>query len=640
MADGTNTFNVAPEGGDPFDQLLAQVREAATGVYDVLGEMGRSKSGNVVYLAREIESGHLVAMKLSRSKGGSDFDLEVVKTLDTAIPGLESKCPECKEVLGDWDRFCFRCGADLSAAEFNPAADEAGRMMEAVKEATQGVYEIYGKMARADGAGVVFFARDLARDKVVALRLKKDAGPDADQGAYSIDETQVFKPLAAELGATQVLGAGLAPPPMPPAQPKQPPPARPSTPVPQIAADIPMAEPSAVHAAAPAPPGPAPAAGGAKAPPWRLIGGIAAGVVVVLVGYFAFRGGDEPVEEPPVVPPAVVDTAAPIAVAVVDSPPVEEPPPAATTTVAEFGTIVIGVPLPPGGRALVDGRAVSGNSVRLRPGRHNLVLSADGYETVRERLTVAAGETRVWRPTLARVPDEPPSTRAAPPPPPPPPTCARAFSRGEWASALELCRTAATGNDATAQRLLGKIYDEGHGVTQDRAEASQWYIKAASSGDREAQERLGYIYRDGLGIRKDETRSTLFFRQAAEGGRAAAQLELGVALENGRGVRENDTEAATWYQRASEGGNAQAARRLGRLYERGHGVQKSEAEAARWYRVAGDRGDAEAQYYLGRFYKDGKGVEKSEAQALEWFKRAAAQGHKDAQDEARKLENR
>ncbi len=69
MAEGSNSFEVSPGGGDPYEQLLAQVRAAAEGEYTILGEMGRSKSGNVVYLAREIATEHLVAMKLSRLGG-------------------------------------------------------------------------------------------------------------------------------------------------------------------------------------------------------------------------------------------------------------------------------------------------------------------------------------------------------------------------------------------------------------------------------------------------------------------------------------------------------------------------------------------------------------------------------------------
>src|SRR5258708_9153103 len=102
--------------------------------------MGRSKSGNVVYLARELESGRVVAMKLARTAGAADgdFNLEVVQTLDGSMPGLENKCPECKALLPDWDRFCFRCGADLSGSGATPGATESTQLLEAVKEATAG----------------------------------------------------------------------------------------------------------------------------------------------------------------------------------------------------------------------------------------------------------------------------------------------------------------------------------------------------------------------------------------------------------------------------------------------------------------------------------------------------------------------
>ncbi len=625
MAEGSTSFNVSPDG-DPFDQLMAQVRQAAEGAYDILGEMGRSRSGNVVYLARELESGSLVAMKLTRA-GGDEFTLEVVKTLDGAVPGLENKCPECRSVLPDLDRFCFRCGADLSAVGFTPGVEEANQLLEAVREATAGEYEILGKMDRVEG-GPVFFARDLARGKLVALRLKKDESADPSQAAYSIGETQVFRPLAAELGATQVAPAGFGlfdPNPSavsPPFEPPVPPPAPPE------------------------PVAPEPVSGGGSGrtvggrPPVKLIGGIAAVVLIVVVAVFAFRDDDTngviPVLPDTVAPPAPPppETTAVAQPPVVEPPVTEptEPPPAGV----DSGTIVLGVPLPTGGRLTLNGRPVRGLRIRVTPGSHTLALTAAGYQPVEQRVTVREGATFVWRPALAEV------QAAVPPPPPQPPpvsqTCARTWARAEWAAAFALCQKEAAAGDAAAQRLFGRLHENGNGTARNPTEAAVWFGKAAAGGDRESQERLGYLHRDGSGVPRDEAKSAMFFRQAAEGGRAAAQLELGVALEDGKGVKENDAEAAQWYQKAADQGNAQAARRLGRLYERGNGVTKSEADAAKWYRTAAERGDRDAQFMLGRFYKDGKGVPKSEADALEWFKKAAAQGHKDAQSEAKKLE--
>ncbi len=617
MAEGSNSFEVSPGGGDPYEQLLAQVRAAAEGEYTILGEMGRSKSGNVVYLAREITTEHLVAMKLSRL-GGEEFSLEVVKTLDGTVPGLESKCPECKAVLPDLDRFCIKCGADLTGVGVSPGADDAAQMLEAVKAATAGEYEIVGKMDRSDG-GAVYFARDLTRDKLVALRLRQEASGDPGQVAYSIGETNVFRPLAAELGATQVAPASFQFEAKPPAAAA--PPSRPSQ-------------------AVPAPSGARPA----RRVPTRLIGGVIGALVLVVVAYFAFQGGDEatPVATEPVVvvPPS---TPAPAPEAPVSEPAPPPAPPPLETVGADSGLVAMGIPLPPGSRLTIDGRLMRGTSMRVPVGVRSVVLNAPGFEPFKGRIAVKVGQTVAWRPTLTKLEQTPASPPAAVPgPPPPAPTntalnCAKAAARTDWSAAAGLCQKEAEGGDVAAQRTLAMMYDEGRGMGQDKALAVTWYTRAALAGDHRANERLGYMYRDGAGIKRDEKQSAQFFKRAADAGLNLSALEYGVALDEGRGVSQNDAEAATYYRRAAESGSVQAARRLGRLYERGDGVGKSEAEAAKFYRQAADKGDRDGQYYLGRLYKDGKGVEKSAALALEWFEKAAAQGHKEAADEVRKL---
>ena len=48
------------------EELLKAVQGAAEGEYEVLGEMERSEGGGVVYFARELKSGRLVALRLTR----------------------------------------------------------------------------------------------------------------------------------------------------------------------------------------------------------------------------------------------------------------------------------------------------------------------------------------------------------------------------------------------------------------------------------------------------------------------------------------------------------------------------------------------------------------------------------------------
>ena len=57
--------------------------------------------------------------------------------------------------------------------------------------------------------------------------------------------------------------------------------------------------------------------------------------------------------------------------------------------------------------------------------------------------------------------------------------------------------------DAVAQFLLGAMYDEGHGVSQDYKTAVKWYTLAAEQGVARAQFNLGLNYATGLGIPQD-----------------------------------------------------------------------------------------------------------------------------------------
>jgi TPR repeat protein len=609
-------FNLAPGGGDPFDQLQAEVKKAASGVYDILGEMGRSKSGNVVYLAREVASGHLVAMKLSRMSrsGDREFSLEVVRTLDDSVPGLENQCPQCKALLADWGRFCTRCGADLSSANANPSASETIQLVDAVKQATAGSYEILGKMDRSASKGVVFFARDLKRGKLVALRLQRDASGDPNQAVYSLGETQVFRPLAAELGATQI-GTYTPPPPVTPPPPR---------------VEAPPIEPKR-----PAPP--------RKVPMKAVAGGVTVGLVAI-IAYLAFKDSGSPSPVP--LPPPAADTVVAAPPPPPPDPPPAAPPPPPSAAPNDHGAIQIGVKMPPGSRLTLDGRPVRGTTLSVAPGSHLVALDAAGFEPVSSKLTVASGETVRWRPklvaTTAPVASAPAAAPAAPPPAPrESANCASAVGKSDWTGAMERCTQEAQGGNASAQRNLAKLYDEGHGVGKDAQQAVSWYTKAAAAGDRESQVRLGYIYRTGLDrVKRDDRQSAYFFKLAAEGGSPTGGLEYGVALESGKGVDRNEREAADWYRKAGAAGDGQGLYLLGQLYERGRGVQQNQTEAATYYRQGAEKGNASAAYALGKLYKDGKGVEKSAPQAIEWFRKAAQKGHQQAANELRDLEKK
>lgn len=177
--------------------LYVAVREAAAGTFDVLGELGSAATGGVVYLAREIASGELAVLKLEPGDdgaGGSQYFLDVAYELDASVPDVEMRCPRCRGKLRQWARFCTQCGLDVSGEAPAPG-EHASRaaLREKVRAATADQYEFLGDIGRAEGGGLVYFARDLADGKIVALRLQKDPNK-----KFAVGVTRTLKALEAE----------------------------------------------------------------------------------------------------------------------------------------------------------------------------------------------------------------------------------------------------------------------------------------------------------------------------------------------------------------------------------------------------------------------------------------------------------
>jgi uncharacterized protein len=64
---------------------------------------------------------------------------------------------------------------------------------------------------------------------------------------------------------------------------------------------------------------------------------------------------------------------------------------------------------------------------------------------------------------------------------------AAAYNRADYATARRLWLPLAEGGNADAQTMLGIIYEEGQGVSQDYAAAVTWYRRAADQGHPDAQ---------------------------------------------------------------------------------------------------------------------------------------------------------
>lgn len=186
-----------------MDELLRTVQEAASEYYHVYGELGRESANDVWYLGKDRGTGRLVALRLRRSgtgpDGKPDYDLDVARELDASVSAGAGNCHACGHQLRRWARFCTNCGVDLAAGGDNPSSPGArAALLEEVRAAAQGVYDVLGEMPWGGGGGVVYFAIEKASQRLVRLRLRQDTE------GFELGETRVVMPLGERLAASYV----------------------------------------------------------------------------------------------------------------------------------------------------------------------------------------------------------------------------------------------------------------------------------------------------------------------------------------------------------------------------------------------------------------------------------------------------
>jgi TPR repeat protein len=210
-----------------------------------------------------------------------------------------------------------------------------------------------------------------------------------------------------------------------------------------------------------------------------------------------------------------------------------------------------------------------------------------------------------------------------------------AYSRGDYAAALQIWKSLADHGSQSAQYGLGELYSLGHGVSRDDREAAKWYERAASSGHVRAQSRLAAMYDEGRGVPRSLSKAMKWYRKAAQQGDPSAQLALGLIYGTGRGVPQNYLQAVKWYLLAAEQGNALAQNNLGLIYAGGYdAVPKDDVQALVWFNLAAKGGNGDARKNRQAFiaHMSAEQVEQAEKLAHDWM---AAK----AQDKAAKCLN-
>ena len=640
---GPSRVTAVPLGSSGHnDELLRAVQDAAAGSHEVLGEMGRDAGGHVIYLARDLQSAALVALRLDGADG--DYVLDVARTLDPAVGrAMSAACGRCGAPLVGWGKFCPQCGADVAhAVTENVSRDE---LLDAVKAAARDEFEILGEMDRAEGGGVVYFARDLASGKVVTLRLRKEQDAGATE-SYSLGETQVLRPLVRAIGAAAPAPPAGAPsaPPTAPAERVPPAPTLAKAMMPRLTPQevlIPADQMPVDETLPPRPP--------RQVPPWMIAGGVVGLVGVLAAAVF--------VHERLTAPDA---TRMDSVVAQAGQGPLALPP-------IDTAHVTVSDRVPATARLTVNGIVWQPPAIALPPGTYTLGAEIAGVAPVTETVTLKPGQTLLWSPALAAtrekaarpvVASRPQPRKDAPRPaaqntrksaptttatvastnaaPAPSVSCSSAFGSKDWPSALGACTRDAQAGDVNAQRDLGAMYLQGYGVTRDPTQAFTWFKKAADAGSRDGAYQLALMYEAGRGVPRDATQSTAWYKKAALLGDVDSQVKVGMAYENGTGVDVNMDQAVQWYRKAADQGSAWAQNRLGWLYGMGKGVNRDDAQAMKFFRAAADQGDPQAEFNVGFMYANGRGVPQDDSVAVSWFRKAAAQGWADAKKELKR----
>lgn len=166
--------------------------------------------------------------------------------------------------------------------------------------------------------------------------------------------------------------------------------------------------------------------------------------------------------------------------------------------------------------------------------------------------------------------------------------------------------TAAAQGDAMALWQLGLMYENGEGVSQDKAKAFGYFAQIADQHADTAPRgleadivahsfvKMGEYYQDGIpeaGIPQDDAYATkLILHAASYFGDADAQYKVGELYLEGQELGDNPIQSARWLSLAARKGHAAAQAKLGNMLFNGDGdLPSNRVEGLMWLTVADRR---------------------------------------------------
>ena len=154
---------------------------------------------------------------------------------------------------------------------------------------------------------------------------------------------------------------------------------------------------------------------------------------------------------------------------------------------------------------------------------------------------------------------------------------------------------------------IGKMYNYGLGVSEDKGIAADWFEKA--SHNVYAAYSLAGLYEQGKGREKDMTTAIKLYKKAISMPYAA--YKLGLIYEQGKGVTADNKVSQRYYSMVYEAfTNIEKEKeaddcllyRLGVMEERGQGTERNMQAAHIHLKKASELGNVNAQYKLAKLY--------------------------------------
>ena len=207
----------------------------------------------------------------------------------------------------------------------------------------------------------------------------------------------------------------------------------------------------------------------------------------------------------------------------------------------------------------------------------------------------------------------------------------QAYIEGNYRDAFKILQPLALEGDSEAQKMLGIMYDYGHGVKANSEKALEWYLRSAEQGQPAVQYQVGAKYFRGDGVKQNYSEAARWWEMAANGGQVDAQFNLGLMFFRGLAIESDDVRAAGLFAQAADQGHGHSQYSLAVMYAFGRGVEKNYATALKWFEKAAEQDIGQAQFNLGVFYENGYGVDQDLAAASSWYEKAADQGVEEAE---------